>query len=404
MGAPAARVHELAREWSRAGHSVTVLTGFPNHPDGTIRPEYRRLMWRLTTRENVDGIDVVRTVLYPSANRGTFRRMANYASFCLSAILRGLTLNRPDVVIGSSPQPLVALAGWALARRFRRPFIFEVRDLWPESLPAVGQSGEGSLLFRTVRQVTDFLYGAAALIVPVSAGFVPLIAARFPDGRIALVENGVDTQLFCPSNETDRLKANIHLQDRFVVLYAGTLGMAHGLETVLTAAAALQRSRPDVVFVFIGDGAERKKLERLARERQTTNVIFIGQVPRASLVDYIRASDVCLVLLRQSEVFDTVLPSKMLEFMACAKPMIVGVGGITKALVEKSGAGITITPESADELARAVQHLYRDRQLCGVLGRRGCDYVRRHFTRQQKATTYLEAMTGLASPSGTLPV
>ena len=398
MGAPAARVHELAREWSRSGHRVTVLTGFPNHPEGRIRPAYRRLMWRLSVRETVDGIDVVRTMLYPSANRGTFRRIANYASFCLSAILRGLPLDRPDVVIGSSPQPLVAVAGWVLARRFQRPFVFEVRDLWPESLPAVGQAGEQSLMFRTVRLITDFLYRAAALIVPVSAGFVPRILARAPHARMALVENGVDTALFRPSIETDRLRRRGRFSGRFVVTYAGTLGMAHGLETLLSAAQALQPLLPDVIVLIIGDGAERERLEQLASEQQLSNVIFLGQVPRTELVDHICASDVCLVLLRQAELFGTVLPSKMLEFMACERPVIVGVGGVTKALVEESGAGIAITPECVPELVGAIEKLYHDRELGGTLGRHGRAYVLQHFTRRQKATSYLEAMHELSSP------
>jgi len=166
MGAPAARVSELSREWTRMGHDVTVLTGFPNHPDGRVPEAYRRDFRRLTTREQIDGVTVVRTILYPAANRGSLGRMANYLSFFVSALMRGAVLESPDVVIGTSPQLLCAAAAWLLARRFGCPFVFEVRDLWPESLPAVGASPEGSMLYRLLARVATRLYRSADLIVP----------------------------------------------------------------------------------------------------------------------------------------------------------------------------------------------------------------------------------------------
>jgi colanic acid biosynthesis glycosyl transferase WcaI len=397
MGAPAARAFELAREWCRMGHRVTVLTGFPNHPSGHVPEPYRRQLWRLTVREEIEGVSVVRTWVYPAANRGTFKRGANYLSFCASAIARGFALEPPDIVIGSSPQPLAAAAARVLAARFNQPFIFEVRDLWPESLPAVGQSGERTLLFQLVRRLTDRLYRAAALIVPVSERFVPFIIARAPEAHVELVENGVDTELFRPPADRDELKASLNLQNRFVVTYAGTMGMAHRLETVLAAAQTLRSRRSDVVFLLIGDGAERTQLEQLSRDLALDNVRFLGQIPRVKLVDYIGASDACLVLLRRAELFETVLPSKMLEFMACGAAMIVGVNGLARELAEQSGGGLCIAPESSDEIVAAVDRLYSQPALSRELGRSGREYVLRCFTRQQKARKYLDAMMAVAA-------
>jgi len=158
MGAPAARAAELSRHWVQQGHEVSVLTGFPNHPTGVVPPAYRKKVWRLVTREQCDGVDVVRTWLLPFPNRRTYERMLNYSSFCVSAASTGLFLSRPDVVIATSPQLLVALSGWWLARGKRVPFVFEVRDLWPESLAAVGAGKENSILHRSLSKIAGFLY------------------------------------------------------------------------------------------------------------------------------------------------------------------------------------------------------------------------------------------------------
>src|SRR5262249_5490592 len=207
MGAPAAGVHELGREWVRAGHQVTVLTAFPNHPDGRVPPAYRAPRRRGTMRETMDGVDVVRTWLYCAPNRRPVERILNYTSFFVSAVLRGLWLRRPDVVIGTSPQLLVGLAGWVLARWFRRPFVFEVRDLWPESLPASGISRVGSPLYRALDALAGFLYRAADLVVVTAGPLQSEIAGRVPGARIAVVENGVDTELFGRATDPATVRA-----------------------------------------------------------------------------------------------------------------------------------------------------------------------------------------------------
>jgi colanic acid biosynthesis glycosyl transferase WcaI len=392
MGAPAARVHELAREWLRMGHRVTVLTGFPNHPNGHVPPEYRRLLRRGTICEQVDGIDVVRTWLYPAPNRFPMERILNYTSFFVSAAVRGTWLSRPDVVIGTSPQLLVGAAAWAVARRYRRPFVFEVRDLWPESLPASGVSRIGSPLYRALDALAGFLYRSADLIVPLTERFRQIIARRSPQAPMAVVENGVDTSLFRPLRDRDALKVKFGLMDRFVVSYIGTIGFAHGLHAVLKAAAELKTRRPEVLFLLVGEGAEREKLQAEASALGLDNVRFIGQRPRSEIPEYVTASDVCLVLLRRSELFETVLPSKMLEFMACSRPVLVGVGGLARSLTEESGGGIYLTPESHEELAHAVCRLRDDARLVTQLGANGYRFVRERFTRAAKASAYLNAL------------
>src|SRR5579871_4631013 len=329
MGAPSARASELAHQWTKAGHEVSVLTGFPNHPTGIVSPEWRARLRRLFYRENIGGIRVYRTWLWPLPNRKAHERMRNYASFCLSAALRGMFLPRPDVIIASSPQLLVGLAGWWIAFSRQIPFVFEVRDLWPESLVAVGAGTEDSLLHATLGGIARFLYEHANLIVVVTQAFKNHLVARWrvPPEKIAVVENGVETDLFRPASSEACYKTRVELsaQSKFLLCYIGTIGMAHGLETLLDAASILQTGKPEVLFLLVGEGAEKERIKTLAESRGLQNVKFLDQQPRQRIPAFISASDACLVLLKKTEIFKTVIPTKMLEFMACERPVIIGV-------------------------------------------------------------------------------
>src|SRR5450432_937774 len=282
MGAPAARASELTRHWAADGHDVTILTGFPNHPTGRVPSEYCDEFRQLVTREQVDGVNVIRTWLWPLPNRKAYERILNYSSFCLSSALTGLFLSRPDVVIASSPQLLVALAGWWLAAWKRVPFVFEVRDLWPESLSAVGVSGDNSLMHRCLAKIAGFLYGKANRIVVVTPAFKEHLIKywNISPEKISVIENGVETSLFSPQNTNVELRRELGAEGKFVASYIGTIGMAHGLESLLEAAARLQRTAPEVLFLLLGEGAEKEHIRSLAKSRNLTNVRFVGQQPR----------------------------------------------------------------------------------------------------------------------------
>ena len=269
MGAPAARVHELARHWVRSGHDVTVLTGFPNHPTGKLDPAYRKSIRKLYLRESVDGIELQRTWLLPRPNRKALERMLNYVSFWLSASLRGMCLRKPDVVIGTSPQLLCALAAWWIARRFRVPFIFEVRDLWPESLIAVGAGTKKSPLYRTLHAIASFLYRSADQVVVVTPAFKTELQRNWnlPEEKISIVENGVELDTFAAPAD-NRIRREFGLESKFVAAYVGTLGWAHGLRTILDAAELAAAQMPDLVFMLVGTGAERQQLVDSAAQRR----------------------------------------------------------------------------------------------------------------------------------------
>ncbi len=393
MGAPAARVAELSRYWAQERKDVTVLTGFPNHPTGVVPPEYRSKFRRLVSREEINGVKVVRTWLLPFPNRRTYERMLNYSSFCVSAAGTGLFTARPDVVIASSPQLLVGLSGWWLARCKRARFVFEVRDLWPESLAAVGAGNEDSSMYLTLARIAGFLYRNSDHIVVVTSAFKEHLVRRWqvPPEKISVVENGVETELFSPKAESS-LRKEFGGEGKFVVSYIGTMGNAHGLQMLVEAAEKLRSSMPDVLFLLVGEGAEREALVSLVRSRGLPNVRFVEQQPHERIPAYICASDACLVLLKRSEVFKTVIPSKMLEFMACARPVILGVEGQAREIIEQAQAGIYIEPENSSDLIQSVARLAADPQLRETMGRNGRRHILQHFSRRQTALTYLEVL------------
>lgn len=393
IGAPAARVSQMAAHWRRWGHDVRVLTGFPNHPEGVVPAAYRRKLWRLACREEFQSVPVYRTWLYPAKNQGVARRSANYASFALSALLRGAALGfRPEAVIGSSPQLLCAWAASWIARLRGSRFVFEVRDLWPESLEAVGVAGSSSCAYRALDRIAQRLYGRAWKVAAVTEEFVERIAARGVDpARIAVVKNGVDTEMFRPGLAPPEDLRRPELEGKFLVSYVGTLGMAHALGAALEAAAAL-RDEPRIHFLLVGGGAERENLERRKRELRLPNVTLTGPRPWSEIPRWLAASDAALIHLARKPLFETVIPSKMFEMMAAGRPVLLGVRGEARRLLEEAGAGIAFEPESPGALRDAVLRLYTDAGLRRRLGEQGRAYVESNCSYERRAREYLEAI------------
>ncbi len=389
MGAPAARAEELSTRWAQVGHEVTILTGFPNHPTGVLHSEYRKKFRRVVVREQMNGVKVVRTWLWPLPNRKSFERMLNYASFCLSAALTGIFVERPDVLIATSPQLLVGLSGWWLSRLKRVPFVFEIRDLWPESLSAVGMQDQ-SLLYAFLSRIAKFLYRKSDHIVVVTPAFKDHLISYWdvPAEKISVIYNGVETQLFHPSTDTSELRRELNAEGKFVVSYIGTMGWAHGLNTLIEAALIMQSSQPNVLFLLVGEGADKERVIELSKSKGLHNLLFVGQQPREKIPDYINASDVCLVLLKKTDVFKTVIPTKMLEFMACGRPIILGVDGQARTIVEEAAAGMFVEPENTKGLVEAVRALSADPEGRKAMGKSGREYIVRKFSRKETATTY----------------
>jgi colanic acid biosynthesis glycosyl transferase WcaI len=397
MGAPAARASELSRHWARTGHDVTVLTGFPNHPTGVVPEDWRSRLRGLHYTETVDGVRVVRTWLWPLPNRKAHERIRNYASFCVSAAVSGLFLEKPQVVIATSPQLLCALSGWWLAFWKRVPFVFEVRDLWPESLAAVGVGSEGTLLHRTLAAIAGFLYRHADCVVVVTPAFKEHLIRYWnvPASKIAIVENGVETDLFRLDPGAAAIRKQQKLEDRFLICYIGTMGNAHGLETLISAAEELQTSLPRAMFLLIGEGAEKDRIVELAAARGLNNIQFLGQQLRERIPAYVSAADLCLVMLKKTELFKTVIPTKLLEYMACERPVIVAVDGQARQIVEEASAGVFVEPENSKALVKAILNLAGDSELRLRMGASGRQYVVTKLSREKTAQRYIAVLEGI---------
>jgi glycosyltransferase involved in cell wall biosynthesis len=396
MGAPAARTYDLARRWVAAGAEVTVVTAVPNHPTGVVPESYRK-GWIF--EERLDGIRVLRTWIYPAANRGFWRRSLNYVSFMLSSLLLGVRRAGPaDVVIATSPQFLVGIAGWVASRGRGVPFVFEVRDLWPDSIAALDVLGEG-LLMQILRRIEMGLYRQAALIVGVARSTRDELARRGIDpGKVVIIPNGADGEVFHAMEKYNGVRENLDLGRKFVVSYVGTHGMAHGLETVLQAADRL-RGQDDIAFLFVGDGAQRADLESIARRMDLPNVRFLGVQPREKIPAYIATSDVSLVPLRRKPLFQKVLPSKIFEIMGCERPLILGVEGEAQDAVQEARAGLCVRPEDPGALSEAILDLYRHPEQAAEYGRNGRRYVRRNYCRDKLAQRYLQVLQEVVAVS-----
>ncbi|MDH3521591.1 MAG: glycosyltransferase family 4 protein [Myxococcales bacterium] len=393
--APATRVYEMSRRWVRQGHEVTVITGVPNVPDGVAYPGYRN---RWLQRERIEGVDVIRVWTYLAANKGTLRRILNYVSFMGAATLAGLFVRRPQVVIATSPQFFCGWAGVFVSGLRRLPFVLEVRDLWPESIVAVGAMRNPRLI-RFLEWLEHRMYAAATRIVTVGEGYRgKLVERSIAPERIEVIPNGVDLEAFQPRAPDAAVRAEWNLGERFVCAYVGTIGMGSGLEVVLRASRRLRAlGRDDIRFLLVGDGAVREALESATRAEGLSHVVFTGRLPKSRMPEILAASDACLVHLTRTELFKTVLPSKIFEAAAMQRPIILGVAGFAAELVSEAQAGICIEPENDTELVEAVTKLADDPALARRLGASAYEGIAKRHAYAELAGRYLSNLEKLVA-------
>lgn len=352
--APATRLYEHAIRWVRDGHEVTVITCAPNFPEGKLFAGYEN-RWRHV--EMIDGIRVVRVKTYITANEGFLKRTLDYLSFMAMGFLMGLFERRPDVVVATSPQFFCAVGGWALSVARWRPFVFELRDLWPASIVAVGAM-RMSLTIRLLERVELFLYRRARAIISVTESFREDLVARGIDrGKVHVVINGVDLERYEPRPRDPALAREFGLEGKFVAGYVGTHGMAHTLDKVLAAAERLL-DRPDIAFFFAGSGADRARVEQIVAERGLHNVRLIPHQPKDRMPALWSLCDVALVPLRDSPVFAKVIPSKIFESMGMGVPILMSLPeGEATGIIRAADAGVCVPPENPEALAEALQRL-----------------------------------------------
>ena len=390
VNAPATRSYEHCKEWVSHGHRVTVITCAPNCPSGKVFEGYRN-RWR--TEEDLDGIRVIRVWTLLAANRGFAKRILNYLSFMVSAVFQAIRLKGVDIVIASSPQ---FFCGWAgvLCHWIRRwPFVLEIRDIWPESIAAVGSMRRGAF-FKLLQSLERRMYQAATIIVTVGEGYVRHIEEAGVDrSKIEIVTNGVNLDTLRRVDDGGAFRKRINGEGRFVCGYIGTIGLAHGLEVVLDAAEmARDAGQDDILFCLVGDGARCSVLKQEADARRLDNVVFTGLLPRNMINAVMTACDACLVHLAPAELFSTVLPSKVFELMALDVPIIMGVGGQAGDIVLEAGAGVQMIPGDPVSLLSGIEQV----KLNPPDAFRGRDYIERHYDRKVLAKRLLDVMEQVA--------
>jgi glycosyltransferase involved in cell wall biosynthesis len=397
VNAPASRTHEHCRRWVSKGNRVTVITCAPNFPRGRVFEGYSNALW---SREKMDGIDVIRVWSYITANEGFVRRVLDYVSFMFTGAIAGLLVRKVDIVVGTSPQFFTAVAAWFVGALKRRPFVFELRDLWPESIKAVGAMRD-SVVLRALEKLELFLYRRARRIVSVTHSFRRTLAERGIDERkIDVVTNGVDTTRFSPRPKDPVLERELGFAGKFVAGYIGTHGMAHALHTLLEAAALLKSAGDDRFrLLLLGDGALKAELRQRAQEMQLDNVVFIDSVPKDQVARYWALLDASIIHLRRDPLFLTVIPSKIFESMGMGIPILHGVAGESAEIVRREEVGATFEPENATELVRELRRMEADAAL-RMRYRERCLRAARRYDRLELADAMLSSLqseTGVAT-------
>lgn len=385
IGAPQARLSELARAWAGAGDEVTVLTGMPNHPTGVVPPQFRR---RLRCEERVDSYRVLRTWLYATPNEGVVRKTIGHLTFMVSSVVLGARRSGPaDVVVVSSPTFFSAFSAWLLARSKRARLVVEVRDLWPAIFVELGVL-TNRWLIKALERLELIVYHAADMVVTVTQGFRDdLVSRGVPVDKVHTIHNGVDLERFpAEESEGDEVRRRLGAgPGRILVLYAGAHGISQGLSSIADAAAKLNGQPIQVVFV--GEGAAKAELEERVAMLRLTNVSLLPAVPRREMSALLAAADICLVPLRDVALFSSFIPSKMFEYLAAERAVLGAVRGEPAEILRAAGA-MVVEPEDADAIAKAIVELADDPDRRSAMGKQGRGFVEEHFDRQRQADQY----------------
>ena len=386
--ASAIRAQAHARQWVQAGHTVTVLTCCPNFPKGQVYPNYRN---RFYTRETIDGIQVVRVKTYITENKGVFKRIVDYMSFGCSAAFFGLFIKKPDVIIGSSPQPFAACAAWFLAKCKRVPFVFEVRDLWPQSILDL-QAMKPGMLLTLFERVMHFLYKRAALVICVTEGIrARLIEMKVQPDKIKVIYNGASPTTLQPSCTRTEILERFQLPDKILIGHVGSLSNVYALKTILQAAKILQ-SNPRIHFVIMGAGIQADLIAGLAASCSNVSLLppgsHIDAVNVCNALNYCVISH-CVISRGKFGILKDALPTRMFEAMALRKPIFLGTEGESyRWVIEYAQAGVYFEPENPQDLARVINVTLSD-PLCQPYGENGYQCFKEHFDRDKLALQML---------------
>lgn len=385
--APAKRTLEHCKEWVNLDHEITVITGVPNFPKGKVFKGYKN---RLYQSKKIDGILIKRVWTYIAPNEGFFFRILDYISFMVTSFLCGLFTKKHDIVIATSPQFFTLISGYLISLFKRVPLVLEIRDLWPESIVAVGAIKESSWIIKILYKIAIFLYKKSTIIICVTQSFKNDLIKKGIDGsKIFVVENGFDlNKNLTPNKSIKDIQNEYNIKkDEFIVSFTGTIGMAHGLEIILNSAKKIDSK---IKFLVIGDGAKKSELINRANTERLNNIKFISNISWQEIVNINQIIDMHLVHLINSPEFKKVIPSKIFESMALKKPIIMGVLGESRTIVDKAGCGLNIIPEDVDDLNRTIKYAINNPQIIDKMGMKGYNFLFQDYSRKKLANKMIE--------------
>lgn len=385
VNAPAQRSSSHAKFWRQAGHDVTIITTAPSHPFGIVYDGYENR----TMEETVDGIRVLRLKTLLSKNSGTLKRSLNFLSFLISVIWNLNKVGPADVVIATSPQFFAGIAGYFVARKAKAPWILEIRDIWPESIIAVGAS-KPNLMTRALAKICDWAYQKADRIVSVSPGFAPHFEKHGVAHKTDLITNGYEGSIRPKPATFDDFPEIKHFEGKFIAGYVGTLGMSHGLITLVRAAKILEND--NIAFVMVGAGAMKEEIEAEIAKLGVTNLVMLGQKSREDVMRIFSLIDVSVVNLVKTPLFKTVIPTKLIEGMAMGKPMVLGVEGVARDILQAGNAGIAFEPEDPQAMSQAILKIAQNPDLAKEFSESGQAHAVEHYDREVLAKRYVGIM------------
>ena len=362
VNAPASRTYEHAREWVKEGHKVTVITCAPNFPKGKVYKGYKN---RIFLREGLDGINIIRVWTFIMPNSGFFLRVLDYMSFMISSFIASFNVKKVDIIVATSPQFFTAVSGYLISKAKNKPWIFELRDIWPESIKAVGALSN-SFLLNLLEKLELLLYRSSSRIIAVTNSFKEnLISRGIDENKIDVITNGVDVTRYKKMNKDTALVAQYNLKDKFICGYIGTHGLAHSLDTIILSAEILMKKgfQESIHFLFIGNGAKKSELISLAKEKNVRNITFIDSVKKSDVIRYWSLLDISLIHLKKSDLFHSVIPSKIFESMAMGIPVLHSVPGESSEIITRNNIGICTDPENEVQMADAIIKLFNSENL-----------------------------------------
>lgn len=384
VNAPATRTYEHCKIWREIGHNITVVTCVPNFPKGKVYKGYNNSLY---TKEIIDGIKVIRVWSYITANKGFVKRSLDQFSFAISSFFAGLFLGKFDYIIATSPQFFTSWSGFLLSKTKRTPWIFEVRDMWPEGIIFLSRD---SKLYKILEKIELFLYRDAHKIVVVTEAFKKSILDRvkIDSNKIEVIYNGSNNSKFIQKSKNRQLLKELNLEFKFIVGYAGTFGISHSLEFIFKEISKVKNS--DIHFLFLGDGAMRENMYKWVKEYNLSNVTILKSVPRDLVIEYLSIFDIGLVPLAKNDAYLKVIPSKVFELSAMGKPILLGVEGEIKTILEKYNAGIAYTPEDSKSFQKALDSLYNIRNSLDITYADGLKKMSQDFDRSYLAMKMID--------------